>query len=235
MRRIMARHGVCHIILDHIASYSVVKICQVIRERFSFCTCHLPGTTSFNDGLFILGNDCCCSNVTFLIIYHNMFRMLLLPWSGLPESCASLARERSIASDGQVCKIMYIYYIYILYYIYYIKYISRNWSVFHCVFLGSVPNVGSCVASVAFKLQPGKHSKMLWRVIGKNAGLPRLLLSIPTWGVWKCHLKLHHFDEKYALLIGLDGICYWENSLALRLSVAVNSLRVCLFAIEHQI
>ncbi len=122
-----------------------------------------------------------------------------------------------------------------IYYIYYIKYISRNWSVFHCVFLGSVPNVGSCVASVAFKLQPGKHSKMLWRVIGKNAGLPRLLLSIPTWGVWKCHLKLHHFDEKYALLIGLDGICYWENSLALRLSVAVNSLRVCLFAIEHQI
>ena len=116
MRRIMARHGVCHIILDHIASYSVVKICQVIRERFSFCTCHLPGTTSFNDGLFILGNDCCCSNVTFLIIYHNMFRMLLLPWSGLPESCASLARERSIASDGQVCKIMYI--LYILYKIY---------------------------------------------------------------------------------------------------------------------
>ena len=168
------------------------------------------------DWLFTLGNDC-CSKAAFLIISQNMFRMFLLPLSGLPESCASLARERSIASDGQVCK-------------------SRNWIVFHCQIVSTwdpyqtLGHVGSCVASLAFKLQPGKHSKMLWRVIGKNAGLPRLLLSIPTWGVWKCHLTLHHLDEKHALLIGLDGICYWENSLALRPSVFVNSLRTCLFA-----
>ena len=52
----MARHGVCQIIADYIASYSVVKIGQVIRERFSFCTCHLPGTTWFSDGLIWI--DC---------------------------------------------------------------------------------------------------------------------------------------------------------------------------------